>query len=477
MLTDQYIPGEILNQKIPIKELIFGDASFYRKVTFVVIPMIIQNTLTNVVSLLDNVMVGQVGTLPMSAVAIVNTLILIFYLCTWGAVSGAGIYGTQYYGKGDFEGLKNTLRFKIILTTILSVLTIVFFLNSGATLIELYISNETSQSDAKETMRLALQYLHIMLIGLIPFSLTQCYAGTLRETGKTTLPMAAGMIAMGVNFIFNGLLIFGLFVFPRLGVAGAAIATVLSRFVELFIVVAASHNNRKRYPFLEGLYRQFGVPRDMIVPLISKTLPLLINEMLWSMGQATLLQCYSIRGIEVIAAMNISNTISQIFNEVFLSLGNATSILVGQELGAKKYADSRKTAWRMLTLSIICSTAAGLVLMLCSPLIPQIYNTEPEIRTLATRFIMVVAGFMIVNAFATSAYFTLRSGGKTMITFLFDSCFTWTVSVSTAFILTRFTALPVLAVFITVSALEILKCVVGFILVKKGVWIRNLVGG
>lgn len=461
--------------QLTLRESMLGDRAFYSHVAVVVLPIIVQNTLSNVVSLLDNVMVGQVGTLPMSAVAIVNQLLFVVYLCIFGCAAGAGIFGTQFFGKGDYEGVRISLRFKLVTILLLSIFAVVLLLSAGTALIELYIAADTPAADKAATLLFAEQYLRIMVIGLIPFGITQCYAGTLRESGQTTLPMKASMVAMGVNFVFNSLLIFGLLGFPKLGVEGAAIATVISRFVELAIVICGAHRNREKYAFLSGLYQHFTIPRHMVFPILSKTLPLLVNEFLWSLGQAALLQAYSVRGIQVIAALNISGTIAQIFNEVFLSLGNATSILVGQELGADHLKNARRTAWRMMTLSVCSCVVMGFLLILAAPWIPHIYRTEEAIRVLATHCIMVVGLCMPINAFANVSYFTLRSGGKTFVTFLFDSCFTWVVSVPAAFLLSHETTLPILQVYLMVCLLELLKCCIGFILIKKRVWVRNIV--
>ncbi|WP_029324571.1 MATE family efflux transporter [Butyrivibrio sp. AE3004] len=467
--------AEAIKVKLPLKECLIGEAKFYRKVAIVVLPMIIQNTLSNIVGLLDNVMVGQVGTLAMSSVAIVNQLMFVYMLCVWGALAGAGIFGTQFFGKKDFEGVRYTMRFKLIVALVITTLAIIIFLIAGDSLINLYISADTPFAEAQETLKLANKYLHIMLIGIIPFSIVQTYAGTIRESGKTTLPMIASMCAMLINFIFNILLIFGYMGFPKLGVAGAAIATVISRFVEFGIVITIAHSNHSSYAFISGLYKNFHVPVRLIWPILSKSLPLLANEFFWSMGQAALLQSYSIRGIQVIAAMNIANTIAQIFNEVFLSLGNSSSIVVGQELGAEHYINARKYAWRMASLSVSSCLVMGTLLYCVAPIIPQFYNTEPEIRTLASEFIRVVSFVMPLNAFANVAYFILRSGGKTMVTFLFDSCFSWLVSVPASRLLTGHNAIPVQTVYLCVCSLEMIKCIIGFVLVKKGVWVRNIV--
>lgn len=233
------------------------------------------------------------------------------------------------------------------------------FLAAGPALIGAYISADTSPADANATLDYAWGYLRIMLVGLVPFGLTQCYAGTLRESGQTVLPMKASMLAMVVNFIFNALLIFGLGPFPRLGVAGAAIATVLSRFVELAIVATGAHRSADRYPFMRGVYHSLAIPGVLVKSIFIRSMPLLANELMWGAGQAVLLQCYSVRGIQAVAALNICNTIAQIFNEVFLSLGNATAIVVGQELGADRLTGARRTAWRMITLSLASCVIMG----------------------------------------------------------------------------------------------------------------------
>ncbi len=475
MITETGNREEAIRVKFTLKECLFGDKAFYRRVAMVVVPMIIQNTLSNVVGLLDNIMVGQVGTLQMSAVAIVNQLLFIFYLCIWGSLAGAGIFSTQFFGKCDMDGVRYSIRFKLLTAlTIFSIATAILYFNSQS-LVGLYISADTSAADAAATLSYGVSYLNIMLVGLLPFSLTQAYASAMRESGRTTLPMAASMIAMLVNFVFNALLIFGLFGLPKLGVLGAAVATVISRFTEFFIVVAGAHKKNGHYPFFKGLYRHFRIPVDLIWPILSKSLPLLLNEFLWSLSQASLLQAYSVRGIAIIAAMNISGTISQIFNEVFLSIGNSAGIIVGQELGADRLVSARRTAWRMASLSVMSTFVMGSLLALAAPFIPQVYNTEPEIKALATRCIWVVACAMPINSFANVSYFTMRSGGKTAVTFIFDSCFAWIITVPVAYILSRYTALPALNVFMIVASLEFIKCIIGFCLVRSGVWVHNIV--
>ena len=209
--------------------------------------------------------------------------------------------------------------------------------------------------------------------------------------------------------------------------------------------------------------------------ILIKGTPLLLNETLWAAGMAILLQCYSVRGMNVVAGMNISNTISNLFNVVFIALGDSVAIVVGQLLGAGKMEEAKDTDRKMIAFSVACCTLIALVMLAIAPLFPQLYNTNAQSREFAKYFIMVTAVFMPQNAFLHAAYFTLRSGGKTIVTFFFDSVFICCVSVPIAYLLGHFTNLYVVYIFIAVQLADIVKCFIGFILVKKGVWLQNIV--
>ena len=451
-----------------------GDRAFYKTLLAVVIPIMIQNAITNFVSLLDNIMVGQVGTAPMSGVAISNELMFVFNLCVFGGISGAGIFSAQYHGANNQEGVRRCLRFKLYMALLLSGAAVALFLTNGSGLIGLYL-HDVNGANIAETLRHGLDYLHIMLIGLPAFALTQVYASTLRETGQTALPMRAGIVAVLVNLVFNYILIFGHLGFKAMGVAGAAIATVLSRYVELAIVVVFSHAHPERYPFVRGLYSTLRVPAALVRQIIVKGMPLLVNEALWSAGMATLVQCYSLRGLDVVAAMNISSTISNLFAVTFLSMGSATAIIVGQALGANDLEGARDRARKLIAFSIFLAAATGLVMNLVAPLIPHAYRTEEHVRQLATGFLRIYACCMPLFSFGNAAYFTLRSGGKTFLTFIFDSGFTWVLCVPLAWCLVHLTDMNVLMVYLLVQLLDIIKVFFGYYLIKRGVWVNNMV--
>ena len=464
-----------VNNKMKLKSNLIGTKDFYRKVFAIVVPMIIQNTITNVVSLLDNVMVGRVGTLQMSAVTIVNQLMFIFYLCIFGGMAGAGIFATQYAGANNNDGIRHCMRMKAIVGVIMTALALGVFLVFKQPLIEMYIAKDTLPADAAATIKYATDYMLVMLIGLLPFAIMQVYASSLREVGETKLPMFASITAILVNLVFNYLLIFGKFGFPKLGVVGAAIATVLSRFVEVAIIIIVSTLKRKKFPFIVGVFKSLYIPKNLAKQIITKGMPLLVNEFLWSSSMAVLLQCYSVRGIDVLAAVNISNTVNNLFNVVFLTMGNAVAIIVGQHLGANRIKEAKQSVWQLLALSVGCCLIMGGIMACLAPFIPHIYKTEPEVKQMATYFLFVVAALMPVFAFAHNCYFTLRSGGRTLITFIFDSAFAWVIVVPFAFVLSKYTSLPVVPLYLSVQSLDIIKCIIGFFMVKKGMWIRNII--
>ena len=458
-----------------IRYKFIGDRNFYKMVLAIAVPIMIQNGITNFVSLLDNIMIGQIGTEQMSGVAIVNQLLFVYNLCLFGGVSGAGIFTAQYFGQKNEEGVRQTVRFKIWMVFLITLITVILLLYAGDPLIAFYLQGDGTAKSAAATLRYGKEYLMIMLPGLVPFMLVQVYSSTLRECGQTILPMKAGVIAVFVNLILNYILIYGKLGAPALGVQGAAIATIISRFVECAVVLIHTHRHVQQNPFVKGLYSTLKVPAGLVAKIITKGMPLLLNETLWAAGMAMLTQCYSIRGLNVIAALNISNTINNVFNIVFLALGDSVAIIVGQLLGAGKMKEARDTDNKMIAFSVISCTVMAVFMLLLAQFFPLLYNTSSDARALATYFIMLTAVFMPQNAFLHASYFTLRSGGRTVITFLFDSVFIWCVSVVIAFTLSRYTTLPVLAVYAFVQMGDWIKCVIGFVLVKKGIWLQNIV--
>lgn len=460
----------------PMLRRYIGDKIFYRRMLAVVLPIIIQNGITNFVSLLDNIMVGQIGTVQMSGVAIVNQLLFVFNLCIFGATSGAGIFTAQFFGSGDHDGVRHTFRFKLLVGSVLVAAGIGIFLLGGESLITLYLQGEGAVENAQLSLAYGLKYLKVMLFGLPAFAIANAYSGTLRESNQTTVPMLAGVSAVLVNLALNWVLIFGHLGAPAMGVEGAALATVISRYVELAIVSVWTHTHSSHNPFISGAFRSFRIPASLLRSIIRKGMPLLINEFLWASGMAMMNQCYSTRGLDVVAAQNISSTIYNLASVVFLSMGNAVGIMIGQMLGAGRTEDEvRDTDRKLITASVVSCVLFGVLMAAISGLFPQIYNTTDEVRQLAAWLICISAVMMPFNAYTNAAYFTLRSGGQTVVTFLFDSCFVWIVCVPLAYCLSRFTTIGILGLYAICQATDFIKCVLGAYMIRRGAWIQTLV--
>ena len=453
----------------------FGDKTFYKRIFALAIPIMVQNAITNFVNMLDNVMVGQIGTVEMTGVAISNQLIFVFNLCIFGALSGAGIFSAQFFGKSDNKGVRETFRFKVLFGGLLTLIGILIFLFFSEPLVSIYLKGEGSPADAAAALKYAKDYIKIMLIGLLPYTLVQCYSSTLRETDRPTIAMIAGVSAVFINLILNYILIFGKFGAPKLGVKGAATATVISRFAELLIVALYTAINKKDNPFIIGAFKSVYVPFKLIKQITIKGLPLMLNETLWAAGMATVNGCYSLKGLNVVAANNISQTFFNVFAVAFMSVGVSAGIILGQLLGANKKQEAKSASRKLIMFSCLVSVVIGIIYFFCAEFIPLAYNTSADVRHIATRLMQITALAFPIDAFSHAAYFTLRSGGKTFLTMLFDCCFIWVVNVPAALLLCYFTSLNILYIFAIIQLLGLIKCVLGYIFVKKGVWIKNIV--
>ena len=449
----------------------FGDRAFYKRVLLIALPIMIQNGITQFVGLLDNIMVGSVDAVQMTGVAISNQLIFVFSLAIFGAVSGAGIFGAQFFGRGDEDGVRYAFRFKLLICGALLLLGVGIFLGLGDELIRLYLRSEEGTVDPAASLMYGQRYLNIMLLGLLPYVVAQCYAGTLRECGQTVVPMAAGIVSVLVNLCLNAVFIFGL----SMGSAGAAVATVIARFVEAAVIMIWTHKNKAKNTYMIGVYRSLHIPRQLFGQITKKSLPLLVNETCWAGGMALLAQCYSLSSVDVVPAHNISSTVTNVFNVAFLAMGTAIGIIVGQLLGANKLEEAKDTDRKLITFSFLICFVIGGVMACFSPLFPKIYNMSEDIRNLATKFLLISAAVMPINSLANACYFTMRSGGKTLVTFLFDSVYVCAFIVPLGYFLQMCTPISIVPLFLICQVADIGKCIVGLILIKKGVWIQNIV--
>ncbi len=452
-----------------------GTKDFYKMMLGIAVPMMIQNGLTNFVNLLDNLMIGRVGTNAISGIAIANQLVFIFFLLMFGATSGVGIFSAQFYGKGDVKGLRDTFRFKLIMNTVIACISIVVFAVLAPTLVSLFLEGEGSAEDAAETLAVGVSYLKIQLVSLVPIGVSYAYAGTLRDTGHTKVPMLASIAAIFVNLIGNAVLIYGLFGLPALGADGASIATVISRFVEMGVLIIYTGTHGSFHKFIIGAFADFRVPLYLCRKFVLKSLPLMANETLWALGMAVLNQSYSYRSLSAVAAVSIETTIFNVMSVAFIAMGEAGGIVVGQILGSGDVDKAKDHAIKMRDFTVFCAVVFGVFMLIISPFFPRFYNVTDEVRSLASTLIFITGLIMPVIAFTHASYFIIRAGGNTLITFIFDCGYTWFIVVPLAWILSRKTGVSVPVMMFTVQWAEIIKCIMGEVMVRSGIWAKNIV--
>ena len=446
----------------------------YRQLLKIAVPMMIQNGISQIVNLLDNFMIGQVGTNALSGVGIANQMMFVFYLMTFGATAGSGIFTAQYYGNNDWDGVRITFRFKLITNLILSVMACFVFFFGASFLVSRFLQGEGDPADAAATLEIGKQYLHVMVISLIPIGFCQAYSGTLRDIGQTKVPLIASACAIAVNFSGNLILIYGLLGFPALGALGAAIATVISRFVELGVLVIYVATHKKQCPFIVGAFSHFKIPAKMAKEFIIKSTPLLLNETLWSFGITMLNQSYSYRTLDAMAAIQIETSIYNVMMVAFVAMGEAVGILTGQILGSGRVEEAKKNAFKTIWFTVAFGTVFGIIMIIISPFFPLIFDTTTNIRHLATWLIVINGLLMPFYSYTHASYFIIRSGGKTFITMIFDSGFVWLLSVPFAFILSHFTGMPMIWMVAAVQSLELIKCITGGLFVRSGIWAKNI---
>jgi len=442
-----------------------GNKTFYKTLITVALPLVLQQLITTSVQLVDNVMVGKLGEQAIASVSVVNQLYFIVILVTFGAMGGAGIFSAQYFGSKDYEKLKQTFRFKLIIGFLVALLSFVLFSLFGRTLISLFTSNEI-------TINGGIDYLNIVKWSAFFWIISVAISNTFRETGITKPLLWISIVAIITNTLLNFILIFGMFGFPELGIIGAAIATLIARVLEFLLTVILL--NKKGNLFKTKIFKVFKIEKKLLSSIVIMAIPLTLNEALWSSGQTMFLHAYSTRGDHALAAMNITGAISQLVFVTFGGIATAVAVMVGNTLGKNELEEAKDNAKKLIAFSVFIAIFAGFALFILSFFILNIYDVEIATKDIASFNIRVNALFIPIYSFNVALFFILRAGGDTKSTFLMDALYMWILPVPVAIMLAYLTNLEVTLMFLIIQSLEIPKMVFGLSRYKKGYWIKNL---
>ena len=442
-----------------------GDRQFYKTLFQVAAPLVLQQLITTSVQLVDNVMVGRLGESSIGAVSVINQLYFIVILVTFGAYAGAGIFTSQFFGSGDHDKLKQTFRFKLITGALIALIALIIFTVFGENLIRLFTKNP-------ETIKQGLAYLNIARWSAFPWVISVAISNTFREMSITKPLLYISIVAIITNTLLNFLLIFGLFGFPALGVTGAAIATFISRFVELGLMIVLLI--KKGSIFNTKMTQMLHIQPKLLKSMIVMSIPLTLNELLWSTGQTAFLHAYSTRGDSALAALNISGAISQLVFVTFGGIATAVAVLVGNTLGKNALDEAKDNARKLIAFSVFFAVIAGLILFILSFFILNIYDVAETTKDIARFNIRINALFIPVYSFNVTLFFTLRSGGDTKSTFMIDSGYMWVVAVPIAMVLAYLTDLKVTMMFLLIQSLDLPKMFFGLSRFRKEHWVKNL---
>ena len=432
------------------------------------LPMMLSMAFNSLYNIVDSYFVAKLSEDAMTALSLVYPAQNLLTAVAVGFGVGVNAMISFYLGAQNQEKADKTATQGMVLGVLHGVLLMVLFLCGMNLFLGMFTKSDAVRALGMEYSNVVFLFSTIVTGGITLEKIFQA-VGRMRAT---MVSMIAGFVT---NIVLDPLLIFGIGPFPKMGVQGAALATVIARYIEALIVIIWAHMHRAKNRYLEGAYTGFGIPFAELKAILVKGFPLMMNEVMWAAGMTTVTQCYSVRGLDVVAGLNIASTITNLFNIVYLQLGSCISIVVGQYLGAGKLEEAKDADNKMIIFSVFCCVIMAAIMFLVGGFFPDIYNTTAEIKDLATKFIAVSALIMPFCSFSHASYFTLRSGGKTMVTFLFDSVFTWVVVVPVAFLLAHGTGLGIVSVYFLVQATELIKVVIGYCMVRSNVWVVKMV--
>jgi putative MATE family efflux protein len=420
---------------------------------------------TFLVSFLDNIMVGTVSNEAVSGVYAANQVTYLYNLAIFGLLEGAGVFIQQFTGKKDYDRIRDCYRFKIISSFIFLLIIIPLIYIFGHHLVWQYCKSDTNRN---LIFNEAMDYLRLIAISYIPFTIGYIYSTTYREMGLTKYAMYSSIVALVVNTILNLVFILGL----KQGAKGAAYATIISRICEMLFLIGLSR--LKKFLFFRNAFKPFKFEKGIVKKILSKSYLLFINEIGFALGNILQTLAFSQRD-GVLAAISVLTTISNIITILIQGLSVGIGVIVGQDLGQGDFVKARDDNKKLSFLGIYLSLFTGLILVATSFVLPNIFKEiDNEQKKIATKLIIIYGVLLFANCLSIIYYYTLKAGGRTLETLILDTGFMLVVYVPVSWILAMATNLNIIYIYLIVRGLDILKSVLGFILVKRGKWLQNL---
>lgn len=435
----------------------------YIKSLFVIaLPIILQNFLSSLVNMLDTIMVGQLGAVDVAAVGLGNQVFFVMNIIMFGVCSGGTIFITQFWGKEDMDGVHRSMGITFGATFIIAF----FFTLSALFFPEFCISLYT---DDGLVIKKGADYLRFVCPSYIFIGFNIAAGSAMRSTKWGNLPMIATGISVVVNCLFNYIFIF---VF-KMGIVGAAIATVISRVIEFLISLLVPYI--KHYSIAVSPVKYFNHQPGFFPRYLRICLPVLINESLWGIGISMQSSIYGHAGTSVVAAYNITSTISNLVWTFFIGCGNAAAIIIGQKIGKALYDEAIKLAKKLTVFMTGSACILGLLLIPLAFSLNLFFNLEPEVIKMTRVFLLITVVFYPMYAINMITVVGIcRSGGDTVYALITDVGFMWIISIPLGFAAVKLWHLPYWGIFLCVSSENIFKSIMGLARLKDGKWLHDV---
>jgi putative MATE family efflux protein len=447
--------------------LISRDKQFYKKLFFIAGPISIQNLLMSSLALVDIVMIGQLGEAAIAAVGLGGQVFFLSTLFFYGISSGGSVFFAQFWGRKDTKSIKKTMGMVIL------------FAESGAvalSLIAIFLPEPVMNIFTRDqhVITAGAEYLRVTGISFIFTGLSIAFSLALRSIGNASLPLKATIVSISVNTVLNYILIFGKLGFPAMGIMGAAIATTISRLIEMVIIVF--------YVYKSGnvLAARFSDAANITLGFVKKylktTVPVVMTELAWAMGMLVYKIVYARMGTDSIAIIGITETTTNLIFSFLLGSANACAIMVGNTIGERDIDTVKVYSRRFILISVIMGVLTGGFLALLAPVIPIFFNVSLSVRNSSTTVIYIFSLFVLFKSI--NLHFVIgmfRGGGDTKIAFLIDIIGTWFLGVPLGIIFGLFLNFPLHLVVVLISMEEILKVVLGFYRYRTNKWIHDVV--
>lgn len=442
------------------------EASFFREVCAVAIPVALQSMLQSSFSMVDQIMIGQLGSVSIAAIGLAGKFSSIFSVIAAAVGTVAGIMISQYTGSGETDKADQSLSVNLLSAAVIALLFSLPCFLSPFRIMRLYC-------DDPETIAAAAGYLKIVAATFLPLAVTTCVSTMLRCTGYASLPLYSGIAAALLNTGLNYLLIFGRLGFPAMGVTGAGIATAAAGWANCLLTLAyfihIRHKSRMRFHFSVRMEKMGARQYCGIL------FPILINEFLWSLGENVYASLYGHLGTDNCAAMTLTNPVQGLMIGALSGLSQAAGILIGKQLGKGNYEAALRQSRRLSLYALCGSLFLSVLLILCTPFYIAIYQVEPNVKATAAQILFVfalISPVKVQNMVVGGGI--LRSGGSTKLIMYIDIIGTWLFGVPLGLLGTFVLKLPIPYVYLLLSLEEVIRLAISFAVFKSRRWMNRL---